>query len=353
MQRSDVSARCGVPIRRFGQLPRAPRANTQLGLTYVEVLLTVSITAIIMLALMGVVNTATETGKEVMERTTLTRQARFAMARMVRTVSHSTRLMLPLRDNPNTDWPENLREQTEPASAPLGSSKLASAVLAITLPLYVDLDGDGIADADNDGDGLVDEDLPKDNQNDSLAGIGLIDDDGDGSIDEIIAGNPKDDNDEDGTMNEDRLNGIDDDGDGSIDEDANDDAGSDGKPGIIGVDDDADGVVDEGDKNDDDEDGVKDEDWYDAVVYFLEPGAAGGRALVERTPVPWDNNGDNTVDGSDYSEAVVASNVTRFRVERLGSATAIEVVDITLELTDPGSGESISLQTRVRVGGAL
>jgi len=331
------------------------RANTQLGLTYVEVLLTVSITAIIMIALMGVVNTATEVGREVMERTSLTRQARFAMTRMVRTISHSKRLMLPLRDNPNTDWPENLREQTVPASAPLGSSTLASAVLAVTLPLYVDLDGNGIPDADNDGDGLVDEDLPKDNQNDSLAGIGLIDDDGDGSIDEEIPGpgNPKDDNDEDGVKNEDRLNNIDDDGDGSIDEDANDDANGDGKPGIIGVDDDADGVVDEGDKKDDDEDGVRDEDWYDAVVYFLEPGPAGSRALVERTPVPWDNNGDTKIDGSDYSESIIASNVTRFRVERLGTATAVELVDITLELTDPRSGETISLQTRVRLGGAL
>ena len=329
------------------------RANTQLGLTYVEILLTVSITAIIMLALMGVVNTASEAGKEVMERTSLTRQARFAMARMVRTISHTKRLMLPLRDNPNTDWPENLREQTVPPTPPLGSSTLASAVLATTLPLYVDLDGDGIADADNDGDGLVDEDLPKDNQNDSRAGIGLIDDDGDGSIDETIPGNPKDDNDEDGSKNEDILNDIDDDGDGSIDEDANDDANGDTRPGIIGVDDDADGTVDEGDRKDDDEDGVNDEDWYDAVVYFLEPGPSSSRVLVERTPVPWDNNGDAKVDGSDYTESVIASNVTRFRVERLGSATTIEVVDITLELTNPASGESISLQTSVRVGGAL
>jgi len=327
--------------------------KSQLGLTYIEVVLTVSITAIIMLALMGVVNTATEAGNEAMQRTSLNREARFAMARMVRTLSHSRRLMLPLRDNPNTDWPENLREQTVPASAPLGSSTLASAVLAVTLPLYVDLDADGIADADNDGDGLVDEDLPKDNQNDSLAGIGLIDDDGDGSIDEVIGGNPKDDNDEDGSKNEDRLNGIDDDGDGSIDEDANDDTEGDGEPGIIGVDDDADGVVDEGDKKDDDEDGVKDEDWYDAVVYFLEPGPSGSRSLVERIPVPWDSNGDLMVDGADYSESVIASNVTRFRVERLDRASTIELIDITLELTDPASGEAISLQTRVRVSGAL
>ncbi len=328
-------------------------AREQSGLTYVEMLITVSITAIIMLSLMGVVNTATEAGRNALESTSLTRQARFAMTRMVRTVSHSRRLLLPLRDNPNTNWPENLREQTVPASPPIGSSTLASAVLAATLPLYADLDGDGVADADNDGDGLVDEDLPKDNHNDSLAGIGLIDDDGDGSVDEVIAGNPKDDNDEDGVKNDDRLNGIDDDGDGSIDEDPNDDASGDGKAGVIGVDDDADGAVDEGDKKDDDEDGAKDEDWYDPVVYYLQPGSSGGMSLVERTPVPWDNNGDTTIDGLDYSESEIATNVTRFRVERLDSASTIELVDLTLELTDPRSGESFSLQTRVRLGGAL
>jgi type II secretory pathway pseudopilin PulG len=328
-------------------------AKSSQGFTYVEMLITVSITAIIMVALMGVVNTAAETGKEVLERTSLVRDARFAMARMVRSVSHSQRLLLPLRDNPNTDWPENLREQTVPASPPLGSSTLATAVLAITLALSVDLDGDGIADADNDGDGLIDEDLPKDNQNDSLAGIGLIDDDGDGSVDEIIAGNPKDDNDEDGIKNEDPLNGLDDDGDGSIDEDANDDSNGDTKAGIVGVDDDADGAIDEGDRKDDDEDGAIDEDWYDAVVFFLQPGPSGTKELVERTPVPWDNNADTQVDGADYNETTISSNVTRFRVERISTATSVELVDITLELTDPRSGESISLQTRVRLGGGV
>ena len=335
-------------------LPPVPDRNgsSQLGLTYVEVMITVSITAVIMLALMGVVNTVTDTGTQVMQQTSMTREARFAMERMVRNVSHSRRLLLPLRDNPDTDWPENLREQTVPASPPLGSSTFASAVLAVTLPAYVDLDADGIADADNDGDGLIDEDLPKDNHNDGLAGIGGIDDDGDGSIDDL-GGNPKEDNDEDGVKNDDRLNGIDDDGDGSIDEDVNDDNSGDGKAGIIGVDDDADGAVDEGDKKDDDEDGTRDEDWYDPVVYYLGPGPDGSMSLIERIPVPWDNNGDTDIDGTDYNESVVASRVTRFRVERVNNASGVELVDITLELTDPVSGEAISLQTFVRLGGAL
>jgi hypothetical protein len=41
-------------------------------------------------------------------------------------------------------------------------------------------------------------------------------------------------------------------------------------------------------------------------------------------------------------------------VERVaGAADADQLVDLTLELTSPVSGETVSLHTRVRVGGAL
>ncbi len=325
----------------------------QPGLTYVEMMITVMITAIIMVALMGVVNTATETGKEVLERNALARQARFAMARMVTAVGGSHQLLLPLVDNPNTDWPENLREQTVPPTPPLGSSALATAVLAVTLSRSIDLDGDGVADADNDGDGLIDEDLPNDSNNDGAAGIGSIDDDGDGLVDESTVDPPKRDDDEDNSAGEDWLNGVDDDGDANVDEDAAADVNGDSEAGIVAVDDDGDGAIDEGSASDDDEDGSINEDWYDAVVFYLQPSFLGRRTLIERTPVPWDNNGDNIVDGADYNETIIASNVSRFRVERIGGDGLIELVDITLELTDPGSGESINLQTRVRLGGAL
>ena len=325
----------------------------QRALTYVEVLLTVAITSVIVLALMGVVNTATQTGNEVKERNSVTREARFALARMTRIVGHSPRILLPLADNPGTDWSENLREQTDPPSPPQGSSTLATAVLAVTLPSYVDLDGNGVADADNDADGRIDEDLPSDNNLDGAPGIVLIDDDGDGSVDEGGGAKPEEDNDEDGKKNDDWLNLIDDDNDGSVDEDVEDDSNDDGKAGIRGVDDDADGVIDEGGKKDDDEDGSEDEDWYDSVVYFLRAGSSGQLVLIERTPVPWDTNADTVVDGGDYRETEIARGVSHFRVERLQSAAGVTLVDLTLVLTDAGSGESISLQTRVRVGGAL
>ena len=322
----------------------------QQGFTYIEMMLSVTITAIVMLALMGVVNTASETGDQVRERNHLTRQARFALQRMVRFAGHSRLLMLPLRDKPATNWPENIREQTIPPSPPVGDSTFASAVLAVTLPAFVDLDQDGFADADDDEDGLIDEDLPNDNTHDFAPGIMLIDDDGDGDIDEGFSS--YDDDEYLSGVNEDPLNGIDDDGDNNVDEDTASDSNGDGCPGTCGVDDDGDGNIDEGNADDDDEDGGTFDDPYDPVVYYL-----NGNALIERMPVRWDTDGisvpDGPVDGRDFEESVIAENVTRLRFERLDDGTALEIVDIVLELTDPATGESVSLQTRVRIGGAL
>ena len=319
------------------------------GFTYIEIMVAVSITGLIMLALMGLLNTATVAGDDVKERNELTRDARFALERMVSMVANTRRLLLPLRDNPATNWPENVREQTLPPSPPLGDSTFASAVLAVTLPEFVDLDQDGFADADDDRDGLIDEDLPNDNHHDFSPGIMGIDDDGDGSVDE---GSGWAEDDEDGAENEDPLDGVDNDGDGSVDEDPPSDNNGDGCPGICGVDDDADGNIDEGALDDDDEDGGSFDDPYDPVVFYL-----SGSQLIERIPVPWNEDGistpDGPVDGRDFVETPIAENVTRLRFERVESGAAPELVDITLELTNPVSGEFVSLQTRVRVGGAL
>lgn len=321
------------------------------GFTYIEMMLSVAITGFIMLALMGVINTATETGDDVRTRNDLTRQARFAMQRMVRFAGHSRRLMLPLRDKSASNWPENIREQTIPPSPPTGDSTFSTAVLAVTLPAFVDLDQDGYADADDDEDGLIDEDLPNDNTHDFFPGIMGIDDDGDGQVDEIPS-NWWDDDEVGGVFNEDPLNGIDDDGDNNIDEDTASDMNGDGCPGICGVDDDSDGSIDEGSDDDDDEDGSTFDDPYDPVVYYL-----NGQSLIERMPARWNTDGistpDGPVDGRDFEESVIAEHVTRLRFERLDDGTALELVDIVLELTDPTSGESVSLQTRVRIGGAL
>ena len=167
------------------------------------------------------------------------------MEQMVHAVSHSPRLLLPLADNPNTNWPEHIREQTIPASPPIGDSTLATAVLAVTLDPAVDLDGDGTPDADNDGDGRFDEDLPGDNSFDNAPGIFQIDDDGDGQVDVSAAVKPFEDNDEDDDHTEDPLDGLDNDGDGTIDEDIRSDMNGDGCAGACSVDDDADGLLDE------------------------------------------------------------------------------------------------------------
>jgi len=321
------------------------------GFTYVELMITLAIAALIIAGLSGVVSQALQSQDAVSEKNKLTRDTRFAMQRMLRTVANSRLLLLPYRDKPASNWPENIREQTIPPSPPIGDSTLATAVLAVTLPAYVDLDSDGFPDADDDKDGFIDEDLPNDNNHDFFPGIMLIDDDGDGLVDE----DPSfwwDDDETQAVFNEDPLNGIDDDGDNNIDEDTASDQNGDGCPGVCGVDDDADGSIDEGSVDDDDEDGNTFDDPYDPVVFYLNSGF-----LVERMPAPWDTDGisvpDGPVDGRDYIESVIAENVTRFRVERLDNGSVVEIIDLTLELTSPITGETVSLQAQVRVGGAL
>jgi hypothetical protein len=298
---------------------------------------------ILVTVLTQVVQKLSESRTVLQEHGRLTQDARFAMDRMVRAVRGSRDLVLPQPDKPDTDWREHVREQTVPASQPEGSSAFASAVLAVSLSASVDLDADGFPDADNDRDGLLDEDPPADTNNDQAAGIYYIDDGGNGQTDE---GN-KNDDDEDGSNGEDPINGLDDDGDGLIDEDPKADTNDDGKPGFAGVDDGGDGQIDNGNKDDDDEDGVKDEDWLDTVVFYLQ-----FDKLIERHPVPWDETMSGGITGQDFIESTIADDVSRFRVERIASSGKGEIVDITLDLTGPETGETISLNSRVRIGGA-
>ena len=215
----------------------AHRRNT--GFTLIELLVSVAIGSILIAGLSTVTAMISDTLSASSNKHQLTRDAQFAMDQMVRAVANSRHLLLPLADNPNTNWPEHIREQTVPASSPIGSSALATAVLAVTLSANIDIDADGISDADNDGDGLIDEDLSDDQTFDNAPGIVLIDDDGDGEVDETSS--TIQDDDEDGVQDEDWLNGIDDDGDGTTDEDSSADMNNDGDQGIDGVDDDADG----------------------------------------------------------------------------------------------------------------
>jgi len=310
----------------------------QTGFTILELLISLAIAALLLSAMTRLVDTALETRNDTGGRIDVLQDARFAMQRMVSATRATERLLLPLADNPATNWRENLREQTVPASAPEGDSTLATAVLAVTLDPNLDIDGDGFAEGDNDKDGRVDEDPSDDASNDLAAGIVGIDDDGDGAVDE---GSIIPDDDEDAVDDEDPVNGLDDDGDGSIDEDALHDINNDGKSGIADFDDDGDGSVDEDHQHDDDEDGTRDEDWLDVVAFYL-----NGSSLTERRP------NLNPVDGNDFSEYVIAENVTRFRVERISdTGKRAALVDITLEVARP-DGEIVSLNTRLRAGGA-
>ena len=220
----------------------------QFGFTLVELLVAVVLASLLLAATSGIVSNALGTDSLVEERNRLMRDARFAMDRMTSVIRRSRKLLLPLVDNPNTDWPEHIREQTVPASPPIGSSTFATAVLAVTLPADIDLDADGFPDADDDRDGAIDEDLPNDVHHDFAAGIVGIDDDGDGSVDEGIGWF---DDDEDGSDNEDPIDGVDNDGDGSIDEDPPTDNNGDGCSGICGVDDNDNGSIDESGSDDD------------------------------------------------------------------------------------------------------
>ena len=58
------------------------------------------------------------------------------------------------------------------------------------------------------------------------------------------------------------------------------------------------------------------------------------------------------IDGRDYIETAIAENVSRFRVERVVDRGNGYVVDISLDVIGVETGDAISLQSRVRVGGA-
>jgi len=309
---------------------------SQRGYTLPELLVAVVLAALLMAGLAGVTESALQSGDIGRERLELNRQARFAMDRIVRMVSRSPGLVLPLADNPATGQTENIH-----------------TALAILLPRDLDQDGNGVPDADNDGDGRFDEDLPGDMNKDGQPGIAGIDDNLDGTVDngQALLSTPSDDDDESMSGYEDKCDGVDNDGDGSIDEDCGGDMSGDLMPGLYGVDDDGDGTIDEGSLlqlANDDEDGSSDEDWLDTLLFYLE-----GGVLKERMPVPWNANGDGTVDGKDTVTSVLAENVTQFRVERLPRDNGrAQVLEITLELTG-AKGAKVTLKTRVRVGGAL
>jgi prepilin-type N-terminal cleavage/methylation domain-containing protein len=314
--------------------------HTQKGLTLLEILISVAIASILILAISGFINAALNARQSTHMQNDTLQQARFAMQRMARAVSKSRQLRIPLGENTTTAWSESVRN-----------------VLAVSLDPTLDRNKDGWADANNDKDYLdanksgsrdageperIDEDFDLDSNSDGKPGIMNIDDDGDGVVDEGNGAMARHDDDEDGQVDEDVINGLDDDSDGAIDEDPFTDMNGDGKAGVISVDDDFDGTIDEGNQDDDDEDNLVIEDWADEQVFYL-----SGTTLMERLP------NINAANGSAYTEYAIAENVSQFRVERLlGGNGSTMLVDIALTLS-PSGGEPVSLNTRVGVGSGL
>jgi prepilin-type N-terminal cleavage/methylation domain-containing protein len=309
------------------------------GYTLIELLIAMSLAALVVVGLTRAVRGGLAAEAERAEREALAAGAQYALERMAAAVRETSLLMLPLPDHRSTPGNEALREQSVPAQA---GQAWSTAVLAVALPRDRDRNADGVSDADNDGDGRFDEDHRTDSSDDGRAGIYGIDDDNDGFVDEFVgyAG----DDDEDGWLvAEDRANGLDDDGDGRVDEDMPADMNLDAMAGVAGVDDDGDGITDEGHSADDDEDGRVNEDGIEPVVFRL-----AGSTLMERVPVPWDESGDGVVNAADFVEQPLAEGATYFRVERIAGGRAT-LVDLTLEL-QAASGAIVRLATRQRVG---
>lgn len=282
------------------------------GLTLVEILFTLAVTAILLLGLNGLVGSAYEQWRYSNERQELLAQGNFAMARISQAVNATRRVLLPLADNPLTVYAESRRN-----------------VLAVTLDPGLDRDADGVVDADNDKDGLIDEDLPADNTFDGAPGLIGIDDNNDGLVDVNIGGAGLTDNDEDGQVREDCKNGVDDDLDGSIDEDMP-----------------AHNVQDGGNATpfDNDGDGAKGEDWLDPVVYLV---SADGKQLLERLPNLNPLNGAAATD----SPLAEAAKIT-LAVERLPVPAGARAGLLVVKLLLSGQyGGDILLENSLRVGG--
>jgi prepilin-type N-terminal cleavage/methylation domain-containing protein len=301
-------------------MPRARKA----GFTLVELLVAVAIGALVALATSELVSTALTARALALRRSSAAQEARFAIERMLRATESSPLLLIPQMDRSWTGHDESVR---------------SPGLLALRLDDRLDRDLDGVADADNDRDGRVDEDWPADVTNDGRPGIRGVDDNGDGFTDFSLGGSADDDESGLWPANTDAVDGIDNDGDGQIDTDPPADLNGDGTPGRAGVDDDGDGMIDGGADDDDDEDGASNEDWLDVALYRL-----NGTQLLERLP----NLGATA--GDQYTERIIAANVTSFAVARLPrGARTHDLVSIALTI---GAGdEAVTVGTLVRVGG--
>lgn len=243
------------------------------GLTLLELMIALGITALITVALAGFTRSMLEAKMGGDESLAPYDDGLAAMERMTNAVKQATFVLIP------------------------NGAKTSRTILAVSG--FLNDDGDFYF-----GDSLfprIDEDLGADMTGDGKPGIIGYDDDGDGYTD--TSGDNHDDDEDNwpwGNTDEERLDGDDDDYDGSIDEDLGRDMNGDAAAGVRYMDDDGDGAVDEGGKEDDDEDGSKDEDPLNPRIF------------------DW-NNKTNTLyevtqSGKVFASAPLCENVTSFEV---------------------------------------
>ena len=225
---------------RHGLRLRPGAARDRAGVMLVEMLIAMSLLAVLIAAGTQLLASMLESERSVRDEIGLHPEAQRALESMAEAVAGTTHLHIP-----------NGRCRT--------TSRLVLS-----------------ANVDDDEDGRVDED-PSANLFGSAHGAAGMDDDCDGLVDESLS----EDDDEDGLANEDPRDGTDNDGDGSIDEDPAADANGDGWAGVRRFDDDGDGTRDEGPSADDDEDGHSNEDGADLRVFWFD---AGNRVLYEQRP---------------------------------------------------------------------
>jgi prepilin-type N-terminal cleavage/methylation domain-containing protein len=259
--------------------------KSERGLTLVELLISIVIISLIAGVSTRMVGGALDSWEYNRGKEDLLNTARLAMERMVSGVRTTTWVLLPLM----------ISDPTDPGYPT--SSYYPRDILAVSGMI------------DQDGDGLADEDTDWDIDWNNAEGIKGIDDNNDGIVDNGAAGQ---DDDEDGTRNEDPIDGIDNDADGRVDED----------PGSAFY----------SSAENDDGDGPWNEDIFDPVIYYL-----NGTTLNERHD-EWNFT---------LSDDPLVENVAEFRVLRR-RVNGNTLIDIYLRLDNGKDSVELSTTTLAR-----
>lgn len=286
------------------------RIMAEKGLTLVELLMAIAIFGLIAAGATSLLSASLEAQAQGEARYKLYQEGLIIMERLTSEVKITTLLHIP--NSPNT--------------------------IRTILALSDNTNDDGDYYFGDTGDTLFprfDED--PDNQLFTLGfGIPGLDDDGDGTVDNGAA---KDDEDEDGTTDEEILDGLDNDNplDGNVDEDLGKDSNGDSSPGISGMDDDGDSSVDEGNDEDDDEDGTRNEDSPNLILYCHGANGVcqGNTTLYKVTPDP-----DTGMTGAVYT--TISERVTFFQTTYLDP----DKILIELSLTD-ADGKTVAFSEYV------